>query len=336
MAAHGMVVAVVLHVVRVFLTGAYKKEGAPGARRPVNWCVGIALLLLTLALSFTGYLLPWDQLAYWAVTVGTRIAGAVPVVGEHLRQALLGGTTIGQPTLVRFYALHAVVLPAATAALVAYHLWRIRKDGGLAVADRVSDEVMRQVRAEPAPPGRTYTLLGATAGGTVQTASPQGPMERASLLAVPHVLRRTVLVLLATLAASALLGLVLDAPLEQPADPSVTPNPAKAPWYFLWLQELVSVLTVRVGGLVLDGSLLGGVVVPGLLVGLLAAWPWLDRSPREAAGVWFHPSRRVQNRVFLLLLLAVVVLGVVGTFFRGAYWEWRWPWDDLHPEPTRF
>lgn len=333
-AAHGMVVAVVLHLVRVFLTGAYKKPSAPGAYRPLNWCLGIALLLVTFALSFTGYLLPWDQLAYWAVTVGTRIAAAVPWVGEDLRQGLLGGTTIGPPTLIRFYALHCFVLPAIAIALTSWHLWRIRKDGGLAAADRVADDALAKARAEPARGGKTYTLLGVTEGQTVSSVAPSALLVEASVPGIPHLVRRAVLVLLGTLLFSSALGLVLPAPLEEAANPSLTPNPAKAPWYFLWLQELVSILTFRIGSFVVDGAFLGGILLPGVLVGLLAAWPWLDKSPREAAGVWFHPSRKVQNRVFLLILLAVVVLGVIGTFCRGPYWTWVWPWEAGHPPAT--
>jgi quinol-cytochrome oxidoreductase complex cytochrome b subunit len=332
--AHGMVVTVVLHLVRVFLTGAYKKEGAPGAFRPANWLAGIGLLVCTLGLSFTGYLLPWDQLAYWAVTVGTRIAAAVPLVGESMREALLGGSTIGQPTLIRFYSLHVFLLPAATVALTAWHLWRIRKDGGLAAADRVVDEATAAARASPARAGKTYTLLGVTAGDTVASVAPSALLADRGMPSVPHLVRRAAVVTLGVLALSSLLGLALPAPLEQPANPALTPNPAKAPWYFLWLQELVAILTFRVGGVAVDGALLGGIVVPGLLVGLLAAWPWLDKSPREAAGVWFHPARRRQNRVFLAVLALVLVLAVVGTFFRGPYWAWTWPWDAAPPLPT--
>jgi quinol-cytochrome oxidoreductase complex cytochrome b subunit len=330
-AAHGMVVVVVLHLVRVFLTGAYKKEGAPGATRPLNWCVGVALLLLTLALSFTGYLLPWDQLAYWAVTVGARIAGAVPGIGETVREWMQGGSEIGQGTLSRFYALHVAVLPALMAALIAWHLWRVRKDGGLAAADRAIEQARARAVAAPPAPGKTYTLLGVTRGGTVQSISPAALLEDISVASVPHAARRSAIVILGTLAVSSLLALVLRAPLEQAADPSRTPNPAKAPWYFLWLQELVSDLTFRVGDVVVDGAFFGGILVPTLLLALLTAWPWLDRSPRAAAGVWFHPSRRVQCRVFLALLLAIGVLAAVGTFCRGPYWAFTWPWAPPAP-----
>ncbi|HMA17910.1 MAG TPA: cytochrome b N-terminal domain-containing protein, partial [Thermoanaerobaculia bacterium] len=108
--AHLMVVAVVLHLVRVFLTGAYKNALGGGQRRQWNWLLGVAMLISTLFLSFTGYLLPWDQLAYWAVTVGTNIASAVPLVGEQVRELLLGGRAIDQPTLIRFYVLHVILL----------------------------------------------------------------------------------------------------------------------------------------------------------------------------------------------------------------------------------
>ena len=132
------------------------------------------------------------------------------------------------------------------------------------------------------------------------------------------------------LAVCSLLGLAFPAPLEEPANPALTPNPAKAPWYFLWLQELVSILTFRVGDVVIDGAFVGGILLPGLLVALLALWPFLDRSPAAAAGVWFHPSRRLQNRVFLAILLACIVLTVIGTYFRGPYWSWVWPWEETH------
>jgi quinol-cytochrome oxidoreductase complex cytochrome b subunit len=124
--AHAMVAVAVLHMIRVYLTGAHK------APREFNWIVGVLLLLATLFLSFTGYLLPWDQLAYWAIMVGTSIAGYAPVVGEQMRFFLLGDDAVGREALLRFYVLHVVVLPAALVTLIGVHFWRIRKDGGLA------------------------------------------------------------------------------------------------------------------------------------------------------------------------------------------------------------
>ena len=130
--AHAMVLVVILHMARVFYTGAYKPP------REFNWVVGVVLLLLTLGASFTGYLLPWDQLSFWAITIGTNIAGYAPVLGPSIRQIMLGGTDVGQNALIRFYALHVAVLPLLAILLISLHLWRVRKDGGLAAND-VSD-----------------------------------------------------------------------------------------------------------------------------------------------------------------------------------------------------
>ncbi len=134
--AHLMVLAVMLHMLRVFLTGSYKPP------REFNWVVGVALLSLTLLMSFTGYLLPWDQLAYWAITVGTNMGAATPVLGAEgpfsmatkfndVRFVLLGGTTVGANALLRFYVLHVIAVPAAVCLFMAVHFWRIRKDGGI-------------------------------------------------------------------------------------------------------------------------------------------------------------------------------------------------------------
>lgn len=138
-AAHAMVITVWLHMLRVFMTGSYKPP------REFNWVVGVVLLVLTLLLSFTGYLLPWDQLAIWAVTVGTNMARATPLLGHEgpfgpqlglrpdndVRFMLLGGTQVGPPALLRFYVLHCVFLPVVAGVLMIVHFWRIRKDGGI-------------------------------------------------------------------------------------------------------------------------------------------------------------------------------------------------------------
>jgi quinol-cytochrome oxidoreductase complex cytochrome b subunit len=123
--AHLMVLAVAAHMARVFYRGAYKSP------REFNWVIGVVLLVLTLLLSFTGYLLPWDQLAYWAVTVGTSMAGFVPLVGDTVSDMLVGGPQVGSATLLRFYVLHVAILPAVVVVLVAVHLWRWRKDAML-------------------------------------------------------------------------------------------------------------------------------------------------------------------------------------------------------------
>ena len=137
--AHLMVICVMLHMLRVFLTGSYRPP------REFNWVVGVTLLVLTLLLSFTGYLLPWDQLAYWAVTVGTNMAAATPVIGAEgpfhsllgmtsmndVRFLLLGDMRVGSNGLLRFYVLHCVGLPLVAVVFMMVHFWRVRKDGGI-------------------------------------------------------------------------------------------------------------------------------------------------------------------------------------------------------------
>ena len=124
-AAHLMVVSVFIHMLTLFYHGAFKPP------REFNWVVGVFLLMLTLLLSYTGYLLPYDQLAYWAVTVGSNIVEYVPLLGKKFRFLFLGGNQIGEYTLVRFYVLHCFILPLFMAGLIGLHFWRIRKDGGL-------------------------------------------------------------------------------------------------------------------------------------------------------------------------------------------------------------
>jgi quinol-cytochrome oxidoreductase complex cytochrome b subunit len=123
--AHLMVLSVFLHMSRVFYHGAYKPP------REFNWVIGVLLLFLTLFLSFSGYLLPWDQLALWAVTVGTNMAGFIPVAGAQVKFALLAGVEVSGATLLRFYVLHVLAFPFILVIFLAVHFWRVRKDGGI-------------------------------------------------------------------------------------------------------------------------------------------------------------------------------------------------------------
>ena len=124
-AAHLMVFFVFLHMMRVFYHGAYKPP------REFNWVVGVVLLLLTVFLSFTGYLLPWDQIAFWAITIGANMATFAPLFNTPSQLLLLGGIEVGQNTLLRFYVLHVILMPLVAAVFLAVHFWRIRKDGGI-------------------------------------------------------------------------------------------------------------------------------------------------------------------------------------------------------------
>ncbi len=124
-AAHLMVLTVFLHMIRVFYHGAYKPP------REFNWVVGVVLLLLTLLLSFTGYLLPWDQIAFWAITVGSQMATYAPLIPGESSIFILGGIEVGQNTLIRFYVFHVIAFPLIAAIFMVVHFWRIRKDGGI-------------------------------------------------------------------------------------------------------------------------------------------------------------------------------------------------------------
>jgi quinol-cytochrome oxidoreductase complex cytochrome b subunit len=290
-----MVALVFLHMFRVFLTGSYKAGEIVRSARPLNWVIGVSLLVLTLLLSFTGYLLPWDQLAFWAITVGTNIAAAVPLVGEAIRQFLLGGTIIGQPTLIRFYVLHCALLPLVLFAVAAWHMWRIRKDGGLAIVEQDRKEALAR---EPAPPkkSKTYSVLGIASGTTVQVNDPTTLDENNSVPSTPFLTVRLLLIVLLTVAVSIGLSLVVQAPLEAAANPEVTPNPAKAPWYFLGLQEMVGY-----------SALMGGVIIPTIVILGLMLIPFLDRE-QKGIGFWFTdgPGRKWGLFGFLYGLVTTV------------------------------
>jgi cytochrome b-561 len=152
---------------------------------------------------------------------------------------------------------------------------------------------------------------------------------------VPDLTRRTMIVVLATFAIVSVMAAFIQSPLEEPANALVTPNPAKAPWYFLWLQEVVTDTTIHLGAFTINGAFIGGVVLPGLIVALLTIWPWLDRSPAIDAGAWFPRSRRTQNIVFIVLFAAIVVLTYIGMELRGPYWQFYWPWQAWPDVPAR-
>ena len=333
-AAHLMVAVVFLHMVRVFLTGAYKNGKAIGSNRPLNWIVGLVLLITTLLLSFTGYLLPWDQLAFWAITVGTNIASSAPLVGESVRFFLLGGNQIDQNALIRFYVLHVFFLPVVTLLLFSYHMWRVRKDGGLAIVDH---EALDQ-RPESIDPvkSKTYSLLGITNGATVHVQNTMIDEETNSIPSSPHLTKRIFLVTLATTIVVLLLTILLPSPLEEPANPYVTPNPAKAPWYFLWLQEIVTDTTFTLGSITINGALIGGILLPGVLLFLGVWWVYKDKSSVYSVGVWMPKERSRQNWIFIGICIFIIILTIIGTYLRGPYWNFYFPWESWPEMPVKF
>jgi quinol-cytochrome oxidoreductase complex cytochrome b subunit len=307
--AHGMVAVVFLHMCRVFFTGSYKKP------REFNWVIGVLLFLVTLFMSFTGYLLPWDQLAFWAITVGTAIAGYAPVVGAQMKFLLLGDATVGQEALLRFYVLHVAVLPAVMVLLIAIHFWRIRKDGGLSRPPEADEPdaaapVAVTVRAVPLAKDKVFGLQGFVRANVAKL----GNVPDKSVFAWPNLLLAELFVFVLTLAVILVLSLFFDAPLEEPVNVMHPPNPAKAPWYFLGLQELVSY-----------SAFWGGIGIPTIFVILLLLAPYLDRRP-GGVGKWFARERLLPNTIYLSAVLLNIILVIIGTFFRGPNWEFVSPW----------
>ncbi len=321
-AAHLMVAAVMLHMARVLFTGAYKRG------REFNWLIGLALLVLTLVLSYSGYLLPWDQLAYWATTIGANIASSpneltdalgltdVFNIGQLQKQLILGSNSVGEEALIRFYWLHCVVLPVGLTVLLAAHFWRIRKDGGMTRPDDLTEADLegtpKDEKAEQAfqpSESKTYGLMCVVGGRS--PAVNRGPEH--TVPSWPHLLYAEMAVFMTVLAVLLALGLAFDAPLKEAANPAVPENPAKAPWYFLGLQELVSY-----------SAFMGGIGIPALVMLALALVPFLDR---EEAGIgrWFGGERGRRVVLQSLLFSAVAVVGMlVATVNFGWLREWAW------------
>ena len=317
--AHLMVIAVILHMARVFFTASYKKP------REMNWVFGIVLLILTLALSFSGYLLPWDQLAYWAVTIGANIAQSPREItdaagitryidiGGFQKTLLLGSRSVGEDALIRFYVLHVVFLPLVMGVFMGLHFWRIRKDGGLsrpADADRrlgPAEEDVTPVFTQA--PRKSYGLMAVVRG----TSSNVGRGPENTLPSWPHLMTAEAAVFMFTLAVTVAISFFLDAPLKEMANPLVPENPAKAPWYFLGLQEIVSF-----------SAFAGGVLLPVVTLLGLVLIPYLDREP-EGVGDWFGAASRgrkvaLRSAVFgLAAVIAVEAFAIRFGWLRSWY-----------------
>ena len=261
--ANLLVLVAVLHLLRVVFTGGFL-----GARA-VNWLVGLFLLAAITASAFTGYLLPWDQLAYWAVTIVTGMAAYVPLAGPALAAFLRGGEEIGPATLGTYFALHTQWLPALLFAGALFHFWRVRKAGGVVL---------------PPDAGRDA----------------QGKPEQ--VLFLPELLWREIAAALVLLAAVTLFSALVRAPLGPAANPGLSLNPAKAPWYFLGFQELLVHLH----------PLFAVVVVPLLGVAGLCALPYLGFPEDEPRGAWFlSENGRRTARLAALAALVATPLGVL-------------------------
>ena len=349
--AHAMVFLVFMHMAKVFYRQGYKPP------RELNWIIGVLLLLATLLLSYTGYLLPWDQLSYWGTTVGANIISSIPVVGAKLRFYLLGGHTVNANALLRFYVLHTIIFPLLVIALIAVHLWRLHEDGGMYELDKSGNLIVPEHSGLP------------IAGTPMR-------LTEEKTLSYRELLFREIIGIEALTVVLFVMGLLWKAPLDELANPLHTPNLAKAPWYFTGLQELLHFFPPFVAGIILPVLIVSGLffipfspffdnvttfdanqwfrrkpiriliatalgLVLSVLLVRLHAWDALlpalvvaillllatESAARPARGFrrWLS-SRSLSFWIMTLFLMEAVVLTAVGTFFRGPSWAWVWPW----------
>jgi quinol-cytochrome oxidoreductase complex cytochrome b subunit len=192
-----LIIIIFLHMLRVFLTGAFLDK------RRFNWIIGLGLLLCVIFSNFTGYLLPWDQLSYWAITISTSMLQYIPGIGLWLQQMVRGGPDVGPSTLINFYNFHTGILPILIIVLMVFHFWKIRRAGGVILPGNV------------------------------------GKNEVTYVPSMPNLVVREFVVALVLIAFVMVLSILFNAPLLEKANPDFSPNPAKAAWYFLGIQELL-------------------------------------------------------------------------------------------------
>ena len=238
-AANLMILCLCMHLVRIFFQGAYKYP------RELTWIVGTGLLLATIGFGFTGYLLPWDQRAFWATTVGTEIAGSVPGIGDELLQLLRGGAYVSDATLSRFFGVHVLVLPLALGALLVVHLTLVHQQG-----------LANPKRPDPRP---------GSAAAEARTNGKKKPF-------FPNYILDEVIAWYAFLAILVVLASVFPAGLDEKANSLQTPAHIKPEWYFLSVYELLKHVPRIVG-----------VIAPAIALAILAFWPLLDRNPEVRA-----------------------------------------------------
>ena len=235
--ANFLVLIVFLHMLRVFFTGAFHPP------RQFNWIVGLGLFGLVLTANFTGYLLPYDQLAYWAVTVSTGVLEYIPGIGVLLQEMVRGGSDIGPATLSIFFAIHTAMVPFGLIILMSFHFWRTRKAGGLVIPRAPQEEIKEK-------PIRVPTL--------------------------PNLLVREIVTATVLLAFILVFAMVFNAPLESKANPGLSPNPTKAPWYFSGIQEM----------LMHFHPFFSLFIIPILMMIALLCLPYIDYES-NTSGVWF-------------------------------------------------
>jgi len=277
--ASALVVLLGVHMLRTFVYGAYKYP------REATWLTGVVLLLVVLAFAFTGYLLPYDQKAYWATVVGTNIAGSAPFVGGFALRVLRGGTAIGAFTLQRFFAVHIWMLPAALLLFVVVHLFMVTRQG---VA---------------APPRRTPLDLGPDAAGLPRREQDARRYTMEQQVGDPTYLLifKVAIASLVLFLAVAALAIAVGPQFDVPADPNSTTYVPRPEWFFLDFFRLLWYLQGQWEPVVIFFIVLGVVLVLVLL-------PFYDRSPQR------HPLRRP----VAMACAALSVVAVFGLTYLGA------------------
>ena len=239
--ANFIIIVLFLHMLRVFFTGAYHDN------RKVNWWIGLGLLFCVLISNFTGYLLPLDQLSYWAITICTTMFEYLPYIGISIQKLIRGGAEIGQATLSNFFAIHIALVPMILAILMLFHFWRVRKAGGVIIPVSLSKDIRDESKKVPS---------------------------------VPHLVIRELAVTLVIIAGLFVFATFFDAPLTGRANPGMSPNPTKAPWYFSGIQELLQHFH----------PFFAVFVIPVLLVLWLIGLPFLKLN-NGYDGTWFISAK---------------------------------------------
>jgi quinol-cytochrome oxidoreductase complex cytochrome b subunit len=348
--ANILLIIVFFHFLRVFFTGAFHPP------RQFNWVIGLVMFLAVLTSNITGYLLPWDQLAFWAITICTGMLEYVPGIGGWLQGLVRGGSDLGPATLSIFFAIHTAIIPAGLLILLPFHFWRVRKAGGLVIPRRPdADQSIRDRKV----PG------------------------------IPNLILREIVVAVVLIAAIMLISLTFNAPLGAKANPGLSPNPTKAPWYFAGIQELLLHFHPLFALFIIPVLMLIGLIgipyfnyqtetagvwfgsVRGRRMAVMAAWvaiivtpisiaadefvvdfaAWMPgMSPVVQNGIlpavfvlaaiilfyWLMKKRYLPTNneliqsVFVLFVVALIILTITGIWFRGQEMALMWPWEIIN------
>ena len=263
--AQFLVVVITVHLLRVVLTGAYS------AKRRFNHLLGLGLMVIILLLDFTGYILRWDEGIHWALVVGANLLKTIPWIGEGFYQFVIGGSEPGAATLTRFYAWHIFGLTVGAVILMVWHIFRVRRDGGIAVSMPVIQKNRERIK-------------------------------RVELL------NREVLAMTVAIIVLLLFSLLVPAPIKAPiSDLGAMAGDSKAPWFFLWVQQLLQ----------LGDPFVFGILTPIAVVLILGVIPYVlpDAKPEEL-GRWFPRGNRMAQALTVVIIVTILLLTISGAILK--------------------